>query len=529
MLNIDVLEDEEIQGVIKRFISSVLPHENYDANCFSVNLSTIFKYVRLEEFKLDYRLLLEALSDLNKIKSSFDDFEPKFTLENFETLLEISIGEAVTREELGVKEWLLYEGLDANLSNEMSKETACQKLFQKCTELYEECFDLAEDSISVCNREPELRAAFVAAIGLQTVNTQVKIIRDGIRIGRRYYSGFEDWREYLNTVSAELSSRLSNASEENVIILDDLEKSTKLLSKLSNFNEPIAEWGIPELDNFTPMLKHRLVVVVGAENIGKTKFCVDKAVNALLQSKKVAYMCGESQLEKVLGDVIVNYVWKRFGYVIRPEHIAKRDECPEDIRKVIGIAIDEIVTKGKLTLVTSFSYNTLYQEMQDLHERCNFDLLVIDHSCALKGRVGMGLKDNVDELALQTREFKKNNPVCILISSHPSVTARESMSRGREISDSPTKGSQGLSAEADEIFVLRDNETLAKQGLLECEVYKRRDADEITDRIILRKKFEVSALIYDESFQAVNEMVSLEKQEAIDALIADSEEAMYTL
>jgi hypothetical protein len=529
LLDVDVAGDEELQIVVKRFISSLLPHENYDASCFGNNLTLLLKYVHLEEFKLEFRLILEALSDLNKIKCSFEDYSPNFTQENFESLLEVSIGDAITRPELGVRDWLTYEGMDGNLENEMVKEQACQKLFEKCVDLYEECFEMAEDSVLVSNREPELRAAFVSCIGLQAINTQAMIVRSSKRIGRKKLSGFEDWRKYVGTVYSELNDRLVDASNENTIVLDDIQKSTKMLRSLKEFCKPIAEWGIPVLDDFTPILKHRLVVVVGAENVGKTKFCIDKAVNVLMTGGKVVYMCGESQPAKVYADIIINYVWKKYGLIIRPEHVAAPEECPDDVRKMIGMTVDEIVTKKNLILKDAFNYSTLYEELVGLYEQTKFDMVVLDHSCALKGTVGTGLKDKIDELALRAREFKKAYPVCVLISSHPSVTARNSVSRGNTIDDSPTKGSQGLSGEADEVFILRDNETLAKQGLLELEVYKRRDADEITDRIILKKKFEVSALIYDENTQALDNMLTLERQEALDALIADSGDALYNL
>lgn len=529
MLDIDILNDEDLQEVIKHFISSVLPHENYDPTCFGTNLMMLFKYIHLDEFKLDYRLLLEALSNLNKIKCSFENYEPRLSREAFEQLLEVSIGDAITRPELGVSEWLMYEGLDANLENEMAKDTACQKLFQKCSDLYEECFEMAEDSHEVINREPELKAAYIACIGLQAINTQARIIKGSTRIGRKKFSGFNDWRRYIGTVNSELNSRLSDASEDNVVVLDDIQKSSKMLQGLAELYQPLADWGIPPLDDYTPILKHRLVVVVGQENIGKTKFCVDKAVNALIAGRKVAYMCGESVLASVYASVIINYVWKKYGLIIRPEHIVSPQECPEDVQKVIGMTIDEIISKKNLILVEAFDYSTLYEEMQELYDRTAFDMLVIDHSCALKGRVGKGLIDNIDALAIQTRDFKKAYPVCILVASHPSTTARNAMTRGDAISDSPTKGSQGLSAEADEVFVLRANETLTKQGLLEMEVTKRRNADVITDRIILKKKFDVSALIYDESTQALDKMVTLERQEALDALASDSDEMLYSL
>ena len=111
----------------------------------------------------------------------------------------------------------------------------------------------------------------------------------------------------------------------------------------------------------------------------------------------------------------------------------------------------------------------------------------------------------------------------------PSVTAKDALTRGKAITQSPTKDSQTLSNEADEVFILRDNETLQKQELLILQNYKRRDAARVLDDIYLRKRFEVSALIYDESQQALDSVMNLSRQQAIADLMADSDESGYDL
>lgn len=299
---------------------------------------------------------------------------------------------------------------------------------------------------------------------------------------------------------------------------------------MNEYCVPIAKWGIDPLDDYTPILKHRLVVVVANENIGKTKFCVDKATNVLLEGKSVAYMCGESSPAKVYSDILINYIWKKYDIGVTADYLADPSECPDEVQKAIGMSIDELITEGRLTLCESFSYDTVYSELVDLYNQRAFDCLVIDHSCALSGTVGTGsMKDKVDSLAINLRIFKKAYPVCILVASHPSVTAKDALTRGKAITQSPTKDSQTLSNEADEVFILRDNETLQKQELLILQNYKRRDAARVLDDIYLRKRFEVSALIYDESQQALDSVMNLSRQQAITDLMADSDESGYDL
>ena len=116
MIKITIYKDEDLQNAVNNFISALLPHDNYNPVNFSEILNTIFKYVHLDEFEVEYRLLLEALYSLNKLKAIMPTYEPALSRETFQTLLEVSINDAVVKDDYGIKEWLIYEGIDSNLT-----------------------------------------------------------------------------------------------------------------------------------------------------------------------------------------------------------------------------------------------------------------------------------------------------------------------------------------------------------------------------------------------------------------------------
>lgn len=197
---------------------------------------------------------------------------------------------------------------------------------------------------------------------------------------------------------------------------------------------------------------------------------------------------------------------------------------------MLGMVIDQLVTQKLLILVESFNYATCFDEINNLYQTTSFDALIIDHSCALSGTIDDGsLKAKIDKLSRDVRVFRKKNAVCIIVSSHPSVLAKEALMRDREVTESPTKGSQDLSTDSDEVYILRENETLKKQGLLKLENYKRRGAAKFIEPVILQKKFEVSCFIYDESKQAIDSIMELDREQALAALEADSDDALYSL
>ena len=196
MITVNIIEDEDLQGVLKKFLSSLLPHQNYDADYFSTNLQSVFRYIHLEEMNMEYYVLFKLCNDLNKIKSLHTAYVPSLMRSVLENTLNTSLGDAITSPNLGVKQWLMYEHLESNLAIESVRQEACTKVYARCMELYDECFTMAEDSSTMANNLPSLKAAFTAHVGNQVLNTQARIIQGSYQQGRQTYSGFSDWLKY---------------------------------------------------------------------------------------------------------------------------------------------------------------------------------------------------------------------------------------------------------------------------------------------------------------------------------------------
>ena len=64
MLDIDIIADEELQGVVSVLISGVLPHKNYHYENYAGVLGSILSYIKLEEFSMEYHVLLKALYEM---------------------------------------------------------------------------------------------------------------------------------------------------------------------------------------------------------------------------------------------------------------------------------------------------------------------------------------------------------------------------------------------------------------------------------------------------------------------------------
>ncbi|NBH96630.1 hypothetical protein D7Y41_02795 [Anaerotruncus sp. 1XD22-93] len=537
MLDIDIIADEELQGVVSVLISGVLPHKNYHYENYAGVLGSILSYIKLEEFSMEYHVLLKALYEMNKIKITAEGFKPEMTKEIFSQIVSVSVEDLVTNPCIQIKRYLEYEGLSSNLSIQTARETAMQRLYTRSMDLYDKCFEMAFDSSKVENYLPAYRSAFIAHVGMQSVQAQNAIITGNLRIGKRVYAGFEDWLEYSTMMNGEIHRRLQDVDDaSSLVTVNSLEIVDTMSRELRNSFIPIANWGIPELDGDgleagTPILRHRLVVVVGSVNIGKSMFCKDAATTVLLDNKKVLYMYGEGASANVWGDLLVNYIYKRFSKYVTVPMLTNEEEQPEEIRRIIRLAKAELYESGNLSLRKAYSYDTLHQELVDDYKQTAFDMVIIDHSLALETS-GKTNQENVHNLAITARNFKREYPVCVLIASHPSAAAKDYLSSGRKIpSDiATTKESSTLEAEADELFVLRDTEILAKQGLIALENKKRRNAPRLTEQVILRKCFDVCHFEYNLEDQATDQRdVTSAEQALLDLENSYDDDYDYTL
>lgn len=537
MLNVDIIADEELQDVVNKFISGMLPHENYKPECFVGLLRDVMSYVKLEEFSMEYHALLKALHELNKVKISIDAYRPELTRELFSDIVSVSAEDLVTNPCVQIKRYLEYEGMNSNLNIQTSREAAMQKLYSRSMELYDRCYAMKMDSSKAGNYMPAYKNAFIAHIGMQSIQAQSSIVTGSLYVGKRVYSGFEDWLNYSAMVNNEINQRLQEVEDANsMLTVNSLEIVDRMSKELKSSFVPIANWGIPELDGDgveagTPILRHRLVVVVGSVNIGKSMFCKDTATTVLLEGRKVLYMYGEGASANVWGDLLVNYIYKKFGKFVTVPMLTNEDEQPEEIQRIIRLAKTELYESGNLSLRKAYSYDSLYQEMTNDYKQSAFDLVILDHSLALETN-GKTNQENVHNLAIAARNFKREYPVCVLVASHPSAAAKDYLARGKKIPNdiATTKESSTLEAEADELFVLRDTEALAKQGLIALENKKRRNAPRLEENVILKKCFDVCHFEYEPEDQSVNNRdVTSAEQALLDLEDAYSDDDDYTL
>lgn len=521
MIYVDILEDEELQRVVKTFISALLPHKNFKKENFVEVLQATTSYIKLEEFSMEYFVILSAITELDKINLSVKNV-PYLTKEIFSDIVEISVEDLLNNSSVRVKDYLDHEGLNSNLGIQTSKEAAMQRLYSRSMELYDECFDLAVATDEALSYMPAYKAAFLARVMLDSANIQSTIIMKGCWVGKTFYSGYQDCLEYLTHLTSVVNERLRDVEgDSSLYVVDSLAKIREMDEDLKKAFTPIAYWGIPELDGNdivpgTPIMRYKLNVIVGSVNAGKSMFCKDASTQVVSQGGKVLYMYGEGTKEDVWAGMLVNYIYKKFQKFVTTKMLIDEESQPEEIQKIIRLAKAELFESGAISFREAYDYDLVYEQVMDDYKKYNFDLLVIDHSLALKSN-GKTASENVHNMSIALRNVKRKLPVSILVASHPSAAAKEYMSRDGKLPPeiTTTRESGTLEAEADFLYILRSNAIMEKQGLIALEDKKRRGAPRLEEQVILTKMFDVCHFEYDPARQAADELDRIDAESAL--------------
>jgi hypothetical protein len=497
LININVPSDESLSQVLDQMISGMLPHANFDPKTYGTLLQNIFALIELEEFTLEYYVLLSSLLSINKLNSLGRDYSPMLTRAAFEILLVNSADSLVRNPDVGMSAHLHTEGHPNDLGNPMILEEARQKLYERSMDLYDRSFNLALPGRESLSTVPAYREAFINSVSEVALNTQRLILDGSERVGRKLYSGARGWLEYSKMIANEVIRRTSQEATQRVK-LDDIAEATKMIDQLKELFDGLADYGIPMLDDETPMLKHRLVLLCGNEGAGKTTIMVDQVVRLLIAKRKTKVMCGETATPLLLARILSNYIYKVYGKHATTAHIGGRLEVRPDVQKCIQMALAEIVDSGLLEFIKQLSYDTFYDDLKAMYEEDPFDAILVDHTLALRGKGDE--RERLDKLAAQARDFKVDYPVFVELLSHLSVAAKMLVGKGKRPDGSPTRGSSVLSNEADEIFVIIQNEVLKVQSLIALDIYKRR-ATPVLEPIILKIITTASAYEYKPEYQ----------------------------
>lgn len=521
-------KDEVLCDNLNHIISALLPHENYNPDTFGLLYPTLTTTLSTENVHglhfAFYVIFGKYFSLQNSVNSS--NFSVRITRERFEKALANNLPDLVLEPQMDVTALMNEEGKSGDINIPTIQNEAMGIIFSKVMELYNICFDMGQTYEDAMAYIIDLRDSIKANVIETGLQMQRAIVSTGLRYGRKFYRGTTGWVEFSQQLVREVTEL--DVAVDDSLVCNNLDILSKVETQAQEMSEGLANYGIPQLDDKTPLLRHRLAVFVARENTGKTKIVTHLIATLIRENRKVYFACGESDPDSVFMRVVSSYIFQEYGLYFEENDLIGPgyEDLSEEDKQIVQTAKARIAMSG-LVISNSLEYDNVLPTFVSFHQK-GYEAFFIDHTQSLKGRKGRKIGELVTSLALDCREFKNNYPVYVCLTSQPSTNLKDILQKEqtKDIHQSPTAQSSTPSQEADELFILTETEYLARQNLLQWIVFKRRDASKPAP-FFIRKLFHVSAFQYDPNVQSGETMDAneLEGMISLTGMDLDSDDA----
>ena len=510
-------KDEALTDCLNGIISGLLPHENYDPSSFSLLYPTLKTVLNTPDTRGLYYAIYLIFDKYTSLATSLPRgaFEIRITRERFQNAVENNLPDLILEPRTDVPSLMAEEGKSSDLNIPTVQQEVMGVLYEKLMALYDDCFNLKQSYDDAMSRVIDLKDILKANIIETGMGLQRAIMSVGQRVGRKFYRGPQGWLEFVQNLSRTVSEM--ERSDDGDLECNGIEYVNVLDQSTQELYEPLANYGIPQLDDFTPMLKHRLVVMVARENTGKTQVVIHLIASLIRAGVKPFFACGEAPQELMFSCIVSSYIYQEYGMFFETQYLSGEgyDQLTPEDKQVVNTAKARVASSG-LVISNNLEYDNVVSKVTHYYNK-GCEAFFFDHTQSLRGRRGRKIGDLVTGLALDCRELKNELPIYICLTSQPSTGLKDLLQKDQltDMQLSPTAQSATPSQEADELFILSENEYLKTQGLLSWITYKRRGARRPKPLYIL-KHFNVSAFEYDPEYQGV-EAVS---EGTLDGLVA---------
>lgn len=502
-MNLD-FKDEALTECLNNIISGLLPHDGYDPSNFGLLYPTLKTVLDTKDTRGLYYMFYTVFDKYMSLEAALPRgrFAINITRERFSNALENNLPDFILEPKTDVVTLMAEEGKSADINIPTVQQEVMGTIYEKAMALYDECFNLARSYEDAMSRIVDIKDIIKANLIETGMETQRAIMSVGLKRGRYTYRGPQGWLQYVQDLSREVSEL--EKADEGDLECNGLDTIPDMDRGSIEMSTPLCNYGIPQLDDFTPMLKHRLAVMVAKENTGKTQVCIHLIASLIRAGVKPFFACGESPKEIMFNCIVSSYIFQEYEMFFETQYLSGEgfNQLSPEEQQVVNTAKARVSSSG-LVISNNLTYDTVVSKITHYYNK-GCEAFFIDHTQSLRGRNGRKVGDLVTGLALDCRQLKNDYPIYIMLTSQPSTSLKDLLQKEqtKDMQISPTAQSAAPSQEADELFILNDTEFLKTQGLLAWMVYKRRNAPKPKTFYIL-KHFNVSAFVYDSKYQGV--------------------------
>jgi len=537
MLNKKIMEErlaiklsEDSYSQLDKVLSSILNAENLIGETL---LTDIFKMLSEKECTGFYYIILVFIKRIMRLRSTTKVEKLKLSEVLFKQYMNINSNELIQNPEVSVEEIGESVQEPVNMDTSEGIMSARRLLFSYCMEKFRA---IRDEKIDITTGHMFLSTLFSSILNdysVQSLRISAIILESGLKVGSEFLQGGEGYSDFNAYITTRIEEKraLVRGSSSDVIAFNSIEDYNSFMKNDNFKRKATCSYGFPPIDKLTPVYNTDIINITAMEGTGKTTYCCGFACREIMNGFSSIFMCGESELIKVLHMVLSHYIYLKTadlgGYEIGWDEIAYHfNELPAEWKAIINECRHEFFNNpayGKLLVVPQFSYNNFKREVLDIVDSYpgkTWGHLIIDHtnSLTIDNNIpgGMWLKDRfagAREMFSAIKDLKTNYHIPTLSTTHLKTELEKEVLKGKDIGTRIGAGTGATSTDVDVMLFMYRTESLKKKNLVAIEVKKMREVDDTLFKpFAVRREFTACNFFYSDALQA--ELVGNEGEQA---------------
>lgn len=298
------------------------------------------------------------------------------------------------------------------------------------------------------------------AIEAKKIYNQAQVIlTDGMHIGRKFYSGFEDSQNYCKKKLAEIEGLVDLSIGSGFVKMSEV-----LLDEKPDNKKPelIGDFGKvkPLNDVYGGIYTGTFYSIIAPPKCGKTKFCARLCHNVMLAGNNITVWAQEggkdywaAQMRAIHFDYIyntdVNAVDRKFG-VTQEVILHDTFKTPELRNLEMSSKIDLASNKdyGSIDFVDRpFNVETFIDDIDTSVKENNSKLIIIDYLQLMGSSTGMNERERIAEAYKNLLTYCKANNIAVISPAQFKQDSFDDMAKKSSVDDADLRTAAGGSSE----------------------------------------------------------------------------------
>ena len=497
----------EQQEMLDTIISSILPHNNCDAQLAAEVINELNRFLTFKELYGVYYVMWKLIANLEVVELYRRGYKGGLREDILDKSLQVSLQDLVHRESFGAERFFGDYGQTFNLEIPTEKKDAMNFTYTTIMDKYREWMSMEVSTADGLATVPVLCRDLQQSMAAMAVSLQGQVLMDGIYYNGKNYQGYDDWIAFGTLIQNEIQSRFIKGSLTKRHTFNDItnyEDSRRYDKENAKDIRPLWYMGYEPVDNRFPIMTHDIVTIVADEGTGKTRIVVDQAYRAIRAGNDTAIVCGETDAYKIKKFIEARHIWEVYkrqfslAELTSPDRIAVSDETEkEELQNMIVSATIDLYDNpryGKLHLIQNLVYETCEEQLKEEYKRKPFDVVFIDHVAALdsSGRYVNGerlgnIQERITHLYRVEDVLAKELNVAFVNTAHTNNDTSSAIRRGKETGTRIGGQSAATTKYASIVVLITQPMDFKKTDQIIIEFKKIRDHEPITFPLVINR------------------------------------------